>query len=129
MRWQCVFLVCEDHGDDINYVIARIPSGSEPLDEDWQLANSEVEKGREKFPNSSFYITMEKVPVSSEQSWDCFCGKGIGVCVGDLSCKCSPVSTCKRVDQEEHNPMEYWKEEEAAIPASNLSALTEEDLT
>jgi len=128
MRWQCVFLVCEDHGDDINHVIARVPSGSDPVDEDWELANSEVERNKERYPQSSFYITMEKVPIGGAASWECSCEKGIGECVGDLSCQCSPVASCKRVDQEDHNPMEYWKEEETAIPASNLEALTEDDL-
>ena len=128
VKWHFVFLVCEDHGDDINYVVARIPSSSEPLDEDWKLAISEVERNKKQYPKSSFYITVEKVPVDRFESYGCLCEKGTGECVGDLGCQCSPLASCKRVDQESHNPMEYWKDpEEPILPASNLNALIEPD--
>ena len=106
------YLVCLDHGDDINYVVARNPSLGE--------AETAAEEARKNWPGKDVYITVEKIPVNNPLNMGlnysytkpnpasvCLCGRQSGECVGNLHCKCNPLANCKRVDQHEINPMDY----------------------
>jgi len=109
LEFKSVFLVCLDMQDDINHVLAR----SYSMKKADELANIAKQYWK------NIYITVEKMAVNNplknlqleetitvKKSTDvCICGKNPGGCIGSLSCKCSAISSCKRVTSE--NPLDF----------------------
>lgn len=96
------YLVCVDHGDDINYVLYRTT--------DIDDARTAAKNLRTQWPGQEIYLTVEKVAISGKAKKiaeknpvECKCGYGPGRCVGFLSCTCGNLDVCKRVDR--GNPM------------------------
>ena len=105
-KFKSIYLVCIDHHNDTNYVLARNPS--------LRKAREAAQQAKEDFPDKDIYITMEKVLKQNEDnklgklyysanpgSNKCLCGRRKGGCVSDLSCRCSAISLCKQMDAEE----------------------------
>lgn len=124
-KFKCFYLVCLDHGDDINYVVARNPSLKE--------ARGIAEKAKKEWPSQKVYITLEKVPAKNpfgqvtdslrdldlDYSYTkkknpvndrCICGGEYGACVGELSCRCNPLAKCKRVDKVTEKPLPFQED-------------------
>lgn len=132
-KFKSFYLVCLDHGDDINYVVARNPSLKE--------ARSIASDAKKKWPEQKVYITLEKVPVENpfgqidsldlEYSYTkkknpvndrCVCGSEYGECVGELSCRCNPLAKCKRVDKVTEKPLPF--QEDTIAPRRKKPKLT-----
>jgi len=131
--FKSIYLVCVEHGDDINYVIGR--------DESLKEARSIASSARTKWPEREIYITIEKImdepqlfeaipnseaiPSSEERPQAyfkpesatspaaknpsagreiCICGAERGECIGDLSCRCNSLAKCKNPNFESGNP-------------------------
>jgi len=89
------YLICIDCDKDTNYVVASCTSKGR--------AREKAKLARKKWPDQEVYITLEKVyryPDLSDDVMICVCGGEIGGCVGNLRCRCSAVSLCKKVDRE-----------------------------
>ena len=125
--FKCIYLVCIDHNNDINHVIARNPS--------LKKARNIASQARAKWPEKDIYISIEKTlqnPFEGESSASdspatyqeggfqtslsardlsskseiCICGKRPGDCVGNLSCRCNALAKCKNLDFSKQNPLE-----------------------
>lgn len=98
-QFDTYYLICIDHGDDINYVLHRTM--------DLVEARTEVKRFQKANPKHDIYLTMEKVAskkaVAAKNPVECNCGYGVGQCIGFLSCRCEQLASCKRVDQK--NPL------------------------
>jgi len=106
-RFKTVYLVCVDHDNDINYVIAR--------DASLKKARAVVERARMQYPDNEIYITPEKIPVyavAANPDEDlCGCGAKPGRCIGNLSCPCDGLDLCKNTDTN-RNPFDPYEFEE-----------------
>jgi len=106
------YLVCIERKEDVNYVVARSYS--------MKKAEELATVAKSYWPNEEIYISIEKVAVNDplqhlqlessnnlkrNQNQICICGKNIGGCIGNLSCKCSAIASCKQVTEE--NPLDY----------------------
>ena len=101
-KFKNIFLVCVDHGDDLNYVLARNPS--------LKKARQAADEAKNRWPGKQIYISVEKQfepGIESGQGSSaghyrgaCVCGKGEGACVSNLSCKCNAIAICKQMKVE-----------------------------
>lgn len=108
-KFKSIYLVCIEHKNDMNYVVARNPS--------LKKARLAVKQAKEQFPNEEIYITVEKILKENPNvtqslglgstyaanlgSNKCVCGYKKGGCVSKLGCRCSAISLCKQLDAEE----------------------------
>jgi len=108
-KFKSIYLVCIEHQNDMNYVVARNPS--------LKKARLAVKEAKKQFPNEEIYITVEKILKENPSiiqslglgptytanlgSSKCVCGYKKGGCVSNLGCSCSAISLCKQMDADE----------------------------
>lgn len=109
------YLICLDKGDDVNFVVARTTCPDQAQELAQQANRHWIE---------DVYITVERAPLKNplEQKTrkpkdSCICGESYGRCIGDLSCKCGPLATCKRSDKSDIDYTDSWCQEKRALPA------------